>query len=430
MTRGSKLLLDSRSPRERAILVGTERKDAPDTRPVERSLEELERLCESARVEVTGKVVQSLRRVAPSTYVGRGKVEEIRELARRQGANLAVFDDALTPAQQRNLERALGVRVVDRSQLILDIFARRARTLAGKLQVELAQLQYLLPRLPKQWQHLSRIRGGVGVRGPGETQLEVDRRRVRERIATLRRRLAHVERTRCLHREARSELPLLVLVGYTNSGKSTLMRRLTTAEVLVEDQLFATLDPTARRLRLPDGTTALLTDTVGFIRKLPHSFVDAFRSTLEEVRQADLLLHVVDASNPEADEQIRVVDRVLEEIGAGDRPRLLVLNKMDLVREPVPPVPGPESYRVSALTGEGIPELLEAIASRLSGFRERVAVEFPRSREDLLRELHREGRVLSEEYANGTVRVTAVVPKKVAGRLRKFLRGEGTWQLV
>jgi GTP-binding protein HflX len=282
------------------------------------SLSELERLADTAGVAIVGQALQTLRRITPATFIGSGKVEEVHQLIGGLKANVAIFDDALSPAQQRNLESALKVKVIDRSQLILDIFAQRAHSLAGKLQVELAQLQYLLPRLTKQWQHLSRLGGGVGTRGPGETQLEVDRRRVRERLAGLRRRLEEVTRTRRLHRENRASVPYptVALVGYTNSGKSTLMNRLTAAGVLVEDKLFATLDPTVRRLLLPSGGAALLIDTVGFINKLPHGFVDAFKSTLEEVRTADLLLHVIDASDEHAAEKTEVVEQVLRELDA------------------------------------------------------------------------------------------------------------------
>ena len=264
----------------------------------------------------------------------------MRDLARERGATLAIFDDALSPAQARNLEKELELRVIDRSQLILDIFAQRARTLEGKLQVEIAQLSYLAPRLTRQWAHLSRQAGGggasggrIGIRGPGETQLEVDRRRVRERLTRLRQRLGEVERTRTIQRRRRLEVPYptVALVGYTNSGKSTLMNALTQAGVETADRPFSTLDPTIRRLRLPGKVTVMLADTVGFIHRLPHMLVEAFKATLEEVRTADLLLHVVDASSPLAAERIEIVDRVLEEIGAGAASRIVVMNKIDLV---------------------------------------------------------------------------------------------------
>ena len=343
-------------------------------------------------------------------------------------ANVAIFDDALSPAQQRNLEAALKVKVIDRSQLILDIFAQRAHSLAGKLQVELAQLQYLLPRLTKQWQHLSRLGGGVGTRGPGETQLEVDRRRVRERLAGLRRRLEEVTRTRRLHRENRASVPYptVALVGYTNSGKSTLMNRLTAAGVLVEDKLFATLDPTVRRLLLPSGGAALLIDTVGFINKLPHGFVDAFKSTLEEVRTADLLLHVIDASDEHAAEKTEVVEQVLRELDAGETPRIAVLNKLDrLPPGHRPPAGSQPRCAISARAGDGIPALLAAIDGVLQAGRERLHVWLPASRGDVVARLHRAGTVLQEEYRDGQVEVTAVVPPKLAGQVRKLANSAG-----
>jgi len=408
---------------ERAVLVGTEH-GPHDNLSGEESLAELERLADTAGVAVSGKALQAVRRINPATYIGSGKVEQVEEMIRACAANVAIFDDSLSPAQQRNLEKALKVKVVDRSQLILDIFAKRAQSLAGKLQVELAQLEYLLPRLTRQWQHLSRLGGGVGTRGPGETQLEVDRRRVREKIARLRRRLRDVERTRGLHRQNRASVPYpcIALVGYTNSGKSTLMNRLTAAEVFVEDKLFATLDPTVRRLALPSGGAALLIDTVGFINKLPHGFVDAFKSTLEEVHEADLLLHVVDASNPQAAEQAKVVEGVLRELDAAETPRITVLNKADLL----PPGhraalgAGP-SCTISARTGAGTPELLAAIDGALQSRLTRLHVSVPASRGDLVARLRQAGSIVHEEYQGDRVEIVAMVPEKLAGQVRKAL---------
>ena len=369
-----------RPVRERAVLVGTANDQARGLGG-EESLDELARLADTAGVEVVGKALQTVRRINPATFIGSGKVADVAGLVREMGGTVAIFDDALSPAQQRNLEKGLGIKVIDRSQLILDIFAQRARSQAGKLQVELAQLQYLLPRLTRQWVHLSRLGGGVGTRGPGETQLEVDRRRVRERLAALRRRLTEVTRTRRLHRDSRASVPYptVALVGYTNSGKSTLMNRLTNAGVLVEDKLFATLDPTVRRLVLPSGGAALLIDTVGFINKLPHGFVDAFKSTLEEVRTADLLLHVVDASSDDRERRMDAVRQVLAEVGAQDVPVLLVLNKSDRLdptdrRRLLAQHPG--AVVISALTGEGVDALTDAVAARLSLDTERVTLEF------------------------------------------------------
>jgi GTP-binding protein HflX len=406
---------------ERAILVGVE---LPKARiAVDESIEELRRLADTAGLAVAGRAVQTIRRVSPATYIGAGKVAEVHDLVSSTKANVVVFDDALSPAQQRNLEKAFGCKTIDRSALILDIFAQRARTTEGKLQVELAQLQYLLPRLTRAWTHLSRLGGGVGTRGPGETQLEVDRRRVRERITVLRRRLDDVARTRGLHRRERSAAPVptVALVGYTNAGKSTLMNALTEAGVLVEDRLFATLDPTVRRLRLPGGLTVALADTVGFIHKLPHQLVEAFKSTLEQVRTADLLLHVIDVSHPTWPEQQRVVVEVLDEIGAGHVPQLCVLNKRDRLFGETPAGLPAGGVLVSARTGAAIPELLAAIEAALSRDLTRVRLEIPSSRGDLVATLRRTGRILEEYYRDGSVTVTALVPTKVAGQVRKAL---------
>src|SRR5688500_1136306 len=296
--------------KERAVLVGVELPSNDHKISLEYSLEELERLAQTAGADVAQKFTQQLRSITPATLVGRGKVEEIHASVNQLHPDLVIFDEDLTPAQQRNLEATFKVRVIDRSQLILDIFAQRARSNEGKLQVELAQLEYLLPRLTRQWTHLSRLGGGIGTRGPGETQLEVDRRRIRERIGHLKQRLQTVERTRALQRKERHEVPFatVALVGYTNAGKSTLMNTLTRAGVFVEDKLFATLDPTTRALRLPNGDKVMVVDTVGFINKIPHSLIEAFKSTLEEVCRADLLLHLVDMSNPLYEEQIRVIE--------------------------------------------------------------------------------------------------------------------------
>lgn len=416
----------NRNGHEKAILVGTLSRGA-DGICGEESLGELQGLAETAGVTVAGKALQAIQRISPATYIGAGKVEEIRDLARELHATVAIFDDPLSPAQQRNLSDTLKIKVIDRSQLILDIFSQRAQSLAGKLQVELAQLQYLLPRLTRQWEHLSRLGGGVGTRGPGETQLEVDRRQVRTRIAALRRRLEEVSRTRDLHRRKRATVPypMVALVGYTNSGKSTLMNRLTAAETLVEDKLFATLDPMVRRLALPSGGCALLIDTVGFINKLPHGFVDAFKSTLEEVRTADLLLHVVDASNPQAEEQKQVVERVLQELGVERTPCLLVLNKLDrLPPDQRPTVARSDQCAISARTGDGVEELVEAIGQQLTAQQERLHVRIPAGRGDLLARLHRDGTVLHEKYVDGDVEITALVSHKLAGQVRKSVNAQ------
>ncbi len=351
----------------------------------------------------------------------------MREIAARTGATLAIFDDALSPAQARNLENELKIRVIDRSQLILDIFAQRARSLAGKLQVEIAQLAYLQPRLTRQWSHLSRVRGGgagagmVGTRGPGETQLETDRRKLREKLTHLRRRLREVERTRAIQRRRRLEVPYptIALVGYTNSGKSTLMNALTGAAVETADRLFSTLDPTIRRLRLPGKLDVMLADTVGFIHRLPHRLIEAFKATLEEVRTASMLLHVVDAASALAAERMNVVDAVLEEIGAGASPRLVVLNKIDLALAGFRPAAGPDAVLVSARTGQGLDSLRAAIARRFASSREEVSVTLAAERGDLVAMARRDGEVLSEEYRDGTLAMRALVSRPVAGRLRK-----------
>jgi GTP-binding protein HflX len=419
--------------RERAVLVGIEL-GATQGIEAEESMKELAALAESAGVEITGRLSQRLKQADPRTFIGKGKTVEVRELAQSTGASIAIFDDALSAAQARNLENELKMRVVDRSQLILDIFAQRARTLEGKLQVEIAQLSYLQPRLTRQWSHLSRVRGGgaggggVGTRGPGETQLEVDRRRIRERLARLRARLREVERTRAIQRRRRVEVPFptVALVGYTNSGKSTLMNRLTDAGVEAADRPFSTLDPTIRRLKLPGGQIAMLIDTVGFIHRIPHMLIEAFKATLEEVRTADLLLHVVDASSPLAAERIDIVDRVLAEIGAGQSDRLIVMNKVDACDNPPRLAGVPDTVAISALRDVGIDRLLEAIAARLSAMREEVSVVLPAARGDLLAMVRRDGRVLSEEYFDGKVALRALVPAPTAGRLRKAAEAEAS----
>ncbi|HJU10501.1 MAG TPA: GTPase HflX [Candidatus Binataceae bacterium] len=411
---------------ERAVLVGVETSAVHGMTSAD-SLTELGALAESAGAAVAGRIQQKLKAVDPRTFIGRGKTADVREIAHQRGATLAIFDDALSPVQARNLEQELGIRVIDRSQLILDIFAQRARSLEGKLQVEIAQLSYLQPRLTRQWAHLSRQTGGsgaagkIGTRGPGETQLEVDRRRLREKLTRLRTRLHDVERTRSIQRQRRIEVPwpTVALVGYTNSGKSTLMNALTQADVEAANRPFSTLDPTIRRLKLPGRMQVMLADTVGFIHRLPHLLVEAFKATLEEVRVADLLLHVVDASSPLADERISVVDHVLEEIGAGNTPRLMVLNKADLVDHAPYGAHGFDTIQVSALKRQGLDRLLAAIAHSFGGLREEVAVKLPMSRGDLIAMTRRDGEILSEEYADGIVSVRALVSSAVAGRLRK-----------
>jgi GTPase len=426
---------------DRAILVGIEL-GAAEGISTEESLAELRALTLSAGASVEATVSQKLKAPDPRTFIGKGKAAEVRELAQQTGATLVIFDDALSPAQARNLEKELKLRVIDRSQLILDIFALRARTLEGKLQVEIAQLAYLQPRLTRQWSHLSRVRGGggtagggggggaggasgggVGTRGPGETQLEVDRRRLREKLTRLRVRLRDVERTRTIQRRRRLEVPYptVALVGYTNSGKSTLMNAFTDAGVEAANRPFSTLDPTIRRLKLPGRMSVMLADTVGFIHRLPHGLIDAFKATLEEVRTASLLIHVVDASSELAGERMEIVDRVLEEIGVGATPRIIAMNKSDLMEKEKAPHVAPEhdTVAISALRGEGLDQLRDAIARHFSGSRQEVVVTLAASRGDLVAMARRDGEVLSEEYSDGKVAMRALVSATVAGRLRK-----------
>jgi len=340
---------------ERAFLVAA---DLPKALlPAEESLAELAELAKTAGAEVVGSSTQRMEHPAVATYIGSGKVDEVVEERKRLDANVVIFDDELSPSQQRNLEKSLGVKVIDRTALILDIFATRAQTREGRLQVELAQMQYLLPRLAGQWSHLERMEGAIGLRGPGETQIETDRRLINARIAKIRRDLKEVSTQRELYRRrrARNNMPVVALVGYTNAGKSTLMTALSGADVLAEDKLFATLDPVTRRLGLPSGEVVLLTDTVGFIQKLPTQLVAAFRATLEELEEADLLLHVIDISHPNAYEHTQTVDTTLDELGVGSKARLLALNKVDLLAGEDGAVVGDYDEAQALIVGAGAP---------------------------------------------------------------------------
>ena len=410
---------------ECAVLVGVETPSSGEEVPLKDSLEELRGLAASAGARVIGVFSQNSGRVHTATLMGSGKVAEVRAFAEENKPDLVIFDNDLTPAQQRNLESALNLRVVDRTQLILDIFSQRAQSREGKLQVELAQLEYLLPRLTRLWSHLSRIAGGIGTRGPGETQLEVDRRRIRERIARLKRRLDGVAKTRRLQRKDRQSIPYptVALVGYTNSGKSTLMNRLTRADVLVANKLFATLDPRTRALRLPNGETVMLVDTVGFINKIPHSLMDAFKATLEEIHQADLLLCVMDPMSPLAEQQFAIVGSVLDDIGAAETPRLIVPNKTDVAESlPIYPPNGHEGIcPISARTGAGIENLLETIGNLLDRGKQQIHLTLPQSETVIIPFLRARARVLAEEYGEDDVRITALVTAKVSGQLRKLV---------
>ena len=328
--------------REKALLLAVADKKSHGRQSAESSIEELAQLAKSAGAQIAGKIIQQMNAPSSDYYIGSGKLEEIKALKDTLNYNIVILDDELKPVQQKNLEDALGVKVIDRAALILDIFARRARTAEGRLQVELAQHQYLLPRLAGQWQHLERLGGGIGTRGPGESQLETDRRLIRHKIQRLEEQTEEIRKRRALYREQRrkSGIPEVALVGYTNAGKSTLFNALCKADVLVDARLFATLDPTTRRMSLPDNKTALLSDTVGFIRKLPPALIKAFRATLEELDDADLLLCVVDIASGDASDQFQTVEDILADMGLGQKPRLTVLNKIDLYLERAATPPG------------------------------------------------------------------------------------------
>ena len=389
-------------------------------------LSELRELLRTAGVAVVGQEVQHRDKPHPNTYVGPGKLEEIKQRIKETDANVVAADDELSPRQERNLEKELGVAVVDRTAVILDIFAGHANTAEGKLQVELAQLEYNLARMRGLWTHLERLGAGIGTRGPGESQIETDRRLARDRIAALKRKLANVKGSRATMRaeRERAHLPQVALAGYTNAGKSTLLNALTGAQVGVRDRLFHTLDPTTRSLEI-SGRRYLVTDTVGFIRKLPHQLVEAFGATLEETRLADLVLHVVDASAPEEelDEMLRAVDDVLEEIGAGERPRVLVLNKADLLDEERRRELGfrhPSAVLVSAATGEGLDELRDRIEREFRRTLRRIDVLVPYAEGGRLAELHDIAGDLEREAAAEGVRVRAQVPATVAERFAAY----------
>jgi GTP-binding protein HflX len=389
-------------------------------------LAELSELLLTAGVGVVGEMIQRREQPHPNTYLGPGKVAEAKAEAKAADANLIACDDELTARQERNLEEAIGLPVVDRTTVILDIFASHANSAEGKLQVELAQLEYNLARMRGLWTHLERLGGGIGTRGPGETQIETDRRLARDRIAALKRRLEHVKGTRAVQRaeRERASLPTIALVGYTNAGKSTLLNAMTGAEVGVRDRLFHTLDPTTRELRL-SGRAHLLTDTVGFISKLPHQLVDAFTATLEETRRADLLAHVLDASAPEEQAEVmqQSVEQTLEEIGAGERPRLLVLNKIDLLdadaRDELR-LRHPEAVLVSGATGEGLEELGERIERELQHTLRRLELLVPYADGGSLAELHELAGEVSREDTPEGVRVRAMVPARLAQRFERF----------
>ena len=409
------------------MLMGAPTKDV-DPRLAKEHLLELARLTDTAGGEVVGALQQRIDAPHPRLYIGEGKAEELRQHLVEREADLVIFDEELTPAQGKNLEDTLGVRVMDRPELILDIFATRARSKEARLQVELAQLEYLRPRLKRMWTHLSRTRGGIGLRGPGETQIETDRRLIGTRIADLKRKLQDVAAAREIQRRQRQGEFRVALVGYTNAGKSSLLRALSGADVFVEDRLFATLDSTTRAVELESGYTALMTDTVGFIRKLPHHLVASFRSTLEEAREADVILHVQDASHPDRAEQEEVVEDVLRDLGLSDRPQILVFNKMDAV-EPDDAVALQEEIRarngaapaavfVSAHVEDSLEPLRAALLARARARLHRIHIRVPASAGDVLAEIHRDGEMLEQTHDGATMDVVARVPAATAGRLR------------
>lgn len=416
--------LIERTFRERIVVVGMATDGATDE-DVEHSLDELTELVDTAGADVVDRVVQRRLRVDPATYIGRGKADELAQLCEELDADTVVFDDELTPAQQYNLERRLGRTALDRTAVILDIFAQNASSQEGKVQVELAQLRYLLPRLRGRGTSLSQQAGGIGTRGPGETKLEVDRRRLTRRIHKLEADLVGVARHRGTQRKARhrSPLPTVAVVGYTNAGKSTLVNHLTDADVLVANRLFATLDATTRRFALPGGEVVLVVDTVGFITKLPHGLVEAFRSTLEVVAEADLLVHVVDGTAPDPDAHIAAVRGVLADIGAGGVPEVLVFNKadVDLLRVARVAADHAGSLAISAVTGTGIDALGERIAERLREATEVLDVVVPFDRGEVLAALHRHGQVLTEEATEGGMHVSVRLEPSSAARFAEFV---------
>ena len=411
---------------EKAVLVGLSAHSLNnDENATESSMEELAALLETAGGRCVGVVTQSKDSPDPRTFIGEGKVAEVKELVRAMEADMVVFDNSLSPSQQRVLTEELGVSVLDRSALILDIFAQRARTREGRLQVELAQYKYLLPRLLGMWKHLERQEGAIGTRGPGETQLESDRRHIRRKISKLEGELKEVRRIRGVQRERRikNEVPVVAIVGYTNAGKSTLLNKLTGADIPANNRLFDTLDTTTRTLEISDTCTVLISDTVGFISKLPHHLVEAFKATLEELEYADLLLHVIDASNPEWRDQAAVVDELIRELGAEQTPRLEVFNKCDRYVGEIRPH-GENIVSISAKTGEGLEELLEAIGKRLDSGAKRVTIHLPYDKGGILDTLYKEAKVEKVDYSE-TIDVVAVCTPKTIGQLGPLVEG---WQ--
>jgi GTP-binding protein HflX len=413
------------STTEKTILVGLEH-GGVSRWDLEESLAELRELAATAGASVVDVVTQKLQHPTAPYYIGKGKAEEVALRCSESGAGSIIFDDELSPAQGRNLENVTSKKILDRTQLILDIFARRARSREGRLQIELAQLQYLLPRLTRMWTHLSRQTGGIGTRGPGETQLEVDRRRVQERISRLQRELEEVRKHRTIQREgrARHQWPVVAIVGYTNAGKSSLLNRLTKAGVLAEDKLFATLDPTTRQFVLPNKLKVLFSDTVGFIRKLPHTVIESFKATLEELKSADLLVHVVDLSHPQWEEHITATDGVIRELGADGKHTLVVFNKIDGVANDGAVDAAlsryPHSVAISVKTGENLEQFVDELQNQLSAWRMKEKFRIPQADSAALAELHRVGHVIDIRYEGDDALVTANIPPALETKFARY----------
>ncbi len=424
--------MEEQKVRETAILVGLAADIMDEAeRSTDESMDELEALVQTAGGSVKGRILQNKKTPDPRTFIGEGKVQELKELIEAEECDLAVFDNELSPSQTRALEDDLGVHVIDRAQLILDIFAQRARTREGRLQVELAQYKYMLPRLTGMWTHLVRqtASGGsspIGTRGPGETQLETDRRHIRRKIQKLEEELSDVRRVRDTQRRKREKnnIAVVALVGYTNAGKSTLLNRLTDSDIPANDRLFDTLDTTTRRLLLAPGQEVLLSDTVGFIRKLPHHLIEAFKATLEELKYADVLLHVIDVSNPEYELQAEVVRRLIDELGASSTPVIDVYNKADACPVPSMIPRGDTAVAISAKTGEGTDVLTEKIAEILGRGKKRVSLKIPYSDAGLADLLHSQAEITELEYREDCIQVEAVIKPELWGRVRAYASGD------
>ena len=402
----------------RVIIVGV-RRGSMSRRQMQASLDELACLVDTAGGVVVGKISQEIKKVDSATFIGKGKVAEIADLASELGADTVVIDEELSPVQNRNIEKATGIFAIDRTAVILDIFAGRARTKEGRLQVELAQLEYLAPRLVGRGEIFSQQEGRIGTRGPGETALEIDRRRIRERVTLLKRRLEQVRSSRSIHRMKREAvpLPIISMVGYTNAGKSTLLNKLTGSDVFVEDKLFATLDPTVRRLRMPSGREVLIADTVGFIRRLPHQLVESFKATFEEVAHSHLLLNIVDGSDDDARQQIEVVEGVLEEMNLANKPRIEVVNKIDMANA----YKGDDrSVSISAVSGKGLDALLARIDEVLKLEFQRTILRLPLDRGDILSTLYRLGYIWKVDYDSTGILVDCELHQRFYNKYRKY----------